>query len=291
VPTVTNRIQLPVSPETLVRANGVNLCVQTFGYLADPAILLIGGASASMLWWEEPFCERLAAGGRFVIRYDHRDTGRSVSYEPGAPPYSINDLAADALGLLDILGIARAHLVGISMGGGLVQIAANTAPDRVASLTLVATSPGDPDLPPPSQEFRDHVNGLAHPDWSDHAAVINYVVNLMRVYAGPTHPIDEPAVRALVTRDVERARSIPATMINHFAMQIDAPGPEHEHPVAHPTLVIHGTEDPIFALPHAHAMVRKYPGAQLLTFEGVGHELPRTSWDVAVPAILRHTSA
>src|SRR5687768_13215122 len=100
--------------ETLVQANGVDLCVQTFGDAADPAILLIHGAMTSMLGWEDAFCRRLAAGGRFVVRYDHRDTGRSVSYPPGKPPYTLRDLTDDALGLLDVFGLENAQLVGRS---------------------------------------------------------------------------------------------------------------------------------------------------------------------------------
>ena len=104
--------------ERIIRANGVDLCVQTFGDRADPPILLVMGGASSMDWWEDGFCERLMAGSRFVIRYDHRDTGRSVNYEPGAAPYSLRDLAEDAVGLLDALGLESAHLVGMSMGGG-----------------------------------------------------------------------------------------------------------------------------------------------------------------------------
>jgi pimeloyl-ACP methyl ester carboxylesterase len=103
--------------EKVVQANGVNVCVQTFGDRADPPILLIHGATTSMLGWEDEFCERLAAGPRFVVRYDNRYTGRSVSYEPGAPPYTLRDLAEDAVGLLDAFGLESAHLVGRSMGG------------------------------------------------------------------------------------------------------------------------------------------------------------------------------
>jgi hypothetical protein len=95
--------------ERIIQANGVDLCVQTFGDSADSPILLIMGGAASMDWWEEGFCERLAAGSRFVVRYDHRDTGRSVSYEPGAAPYSLRDLAEDAVGLLDAFGLESAH--------------------------------------------------------------------------------------------------------------------------------------------------------------------------------------
>jgi pimeloyl-ACP methyl ester carboxylesterase len=101
--------------DTIVHANGVPLCVETFGAAGDEPILLIMGAAASMDWWEDGFCERLAAGGRFVIRYDHRDTGRSITYEPGAPGYTGSDLVEDAVGVLDALGLPRAHVVGMSM--------------------------------------------------------------------------------------------------------------------------------------------------------------------------------
>jgi pimeloyl-ACP methyl ester carboxylesterase len=125
------------SGERVVRANGVDLWVETFGDPDDQAILLIMGLAASMDWWEDEFCQRLAAGGRFVVRYDHRDTGRSTSYPAGAPPYTGHDLTADAVGLLDVLGRPRAHLVGMSAGGGIAQEIAVDHPDRVASLTLI----------------------------------------------------------------------------------------------------------------------------------------------------------
>src|SRR5436309_2177193 len=124
-----------------VQVNGVDLCVETFGDPADPAILLIMGGGASMDWWEDEFCERLAAGLRFVIRYDHRDTGQSVGYEPGSPGYTSWDLVTDAVGLLDAFGLASAHIVGLSMGGGIAQTLALDYSSRVASLTLMSTSP------------------------------------------------------------------------------------------------------------------------------------------------------
>src|SRR5438477_7329012 len=122
----------------IVDVHGVGLCVDTAGDAADPAILLIGGMGASMDWWEEPFCRRLADGGRFVIRYDHRDTGQSVSYPAGEPGYSGADLIADAVGVLDALGVDAAHVVGMSMGGALAQLMALDHPNRVASLTLIS---------------------------------------------------------------------------------------------------------------------------------------------------------
>lgn len=117
-----------MSNDRIVRANGVHICVETFGDRKDPAILLIHGATASMLAWEDDFCKRLASGARFVIRYDHRDTGRSVSYEPGAPPYSLGDLMEDAVGLLDVFDLDRAHLTGRSMGGGIAVLASLNHP-------------------------------------------------------------------------------------------------------------------------------------------------------------------
>src|SRR5258707_1187351 len=110
--------------EVLLEANGVELCVETFGDAADPAVLLVHGASASMMWWEEELCRRIAAGGRYVVRFDNRDTGRSVSYPAGRPGYAMRDMAGDAVGILDALGIGRAHLVGRSMAGGIVTVAA-----------------------------------------------------------------------------------------------------------------------------------------------------------------------
>ncbi|MFI5892331.1 alpha/beta fold hydrolase [Actinoplanes sp. NPDC051513] len=128
--------------DSTLPVNGIELCVETFGESTDPPLLLIAGAASSMDWWEDEFCRRLAACGRYVIRYDHRDTGRSTSFPPGLPPYSGVDLAHDALGVLDVLGVHRAHLVGLSMGGALAQRIAVERPHRVLSLTLMSTSPG-----------------------------------------------------------------------------------------------------------------------------------------------------
>src|SRR3954452_13992410 len=197
-PTSSRNGQSAASGESIVQANGVDLCVQTFGDPADPAILLIHGAATSMHGWDDEFCERLASGPKFVIRYDHRDTGRSVSYPPGAPPYTLPDLAADAVGLLDVFSLDRAHLVGRSMGGGIAIIAAVDLPGRVASLTLIGTSPGGPDLPPMSEEFLAHIGGADTPDWSFRTAVIDSIIDLLRLYSGGSGHFDEATMRELV---------------------------------------------------------------------------------------------
>lgn len=281
--------------ERVVRANGVELCLETFGVPADPAILLIAGAQGSMLSWEEEFCERLAAGSRCVIRYDQRDTGRSVTYEPGKPEYTGRELVEDAVGILDALGLERAHLVGISMGGGTAQLVALDHPERVASLTLISTSPAVPserDLPPMSEEIQAYFSAPPpEPDWADRAAVLEYVVESARPYAAGSRPFDEEPWRELARRDLDRSIDIAASMRNHFLLG-EGPGSGKQlSEIAAPTLVLHGSEDPLFPYGHAEALAEEIPNAELVPLEQTGHELPREIWDVVVPAILRNTSA
>jgi pimeloyl-ACP methyl ester carboxylesterase len=282
---------MSVSAEQMVRANGVDLCVQCFGSPADPAILLIHGAGASMHAWDREFCERLAANGRFVIRYDHRDTGRSVSYPPGQPGYTLRDLTADAIGILDAFGVARAHLVGTSMGGGIAMLAALDYPDRVASLTLIGTSPGGEGLPPMSPEFLSFVSGAESPDWSDREAVVDYILRFLQILSNGSGHLDEATMRAQIEQEVDRTRNIASSQINHFVMETGAPIRERLGDVAVPTLVIHGNLDPVFPLGHAVALQQEIPGAELLILERTGHELPRAVWDVVVPAIVRSTGS
>jgi pimeloyl-ACP methyl ester carboxylesterase len=276
----------------IVEANGVNLCAETFGERADPAILLIMGSGASMDWWEDEFCERLATGPRFVIRYDHRDTGQSVSYEPGAPGYTSGDLVADPVGVLDAFGLPGAHVVGMSMGGALAQLVALDYPARVASLTLISTSPAgpEPDLPPMSEEAKAKFAAVAEPDWSDRDAVIDYGVELARATAGASRPFDEAGVRGLWRRVIDRTDNVESSFKNHELVEGGGRWRERLGGLTVPTLVIHGTEDPLFPLGHGSALAREIPGARLLALERTGHELPRAVWDVVVPAILEHTS-
>lgn len=274
--------------ERMVAANGAELCVQTFGDPADPAVLLIHGASASMLWWEAELCERLAADGRYVIRYDHRDTGRSTNYPAGQPGYAFRDLAEDAVGILDALGVDRAHLVGRSMGGGIAVLAADRHPDRVQSLTLVTTSPGRPGLSPASPDLHAYTS-QGGPDVDDPDAVAEFVVGLMRVYSGPSPYWDEDHARAIMRQEVARTLNFGATLTNHFVL--DFGGAEVDFgTVAAPTLVVHGSQDPAFPLDHGQWLADHIPGARLLVMEKAGHEVPEDLWDVFVEAVLEHTA-
>lgn len=281
----------------MVSANGVDLCVQTFGQEGEPAILLIGGAQSSMDWWEDEFCELLASGPRFVIRYDLRDTGQSVTYEPGAPGYDGSDLVADAVGLLDALGIGRAHVVGISMGGGIAQHLALEHAGRVATLTLISTSPvgprgtDKPDLPPMSEELASRfAEPTPEPDWSDREAVIHYIVDGLRPFAGSL-PFDEERQRAVVERVVDRTVNIESSMKNHWIMDGGEPVRGRLGELNVPTLVLHGTEDPLFPYGHAEAVVEEIPRARLVPLVGGGHEMPpRPLWNRVVAAVLDHTT-
>jgi pimeloyl-ACP methyl ester carboxylesterase len=275
--------------ERTVAANGVELCTEPFGDPADPPILLIMGIGASMLWWEEGFCQLLADGGRFVIRYDHRDTGRSVTYALGRPGYSGADLVGDATGVLDAYQISAAHLVGVSAGGAFAQRVALDHPDRVCSLVLISTSPALPgkrELPPPTDEFGRFVSTAAV-DWSDAESVIDYLVGYSRVLAG-RRVFDEAQTRSLVRRDIARARDFAAVQ-NHDVLPEGEVSSGAVSSITAPTLIIHGTADPMFPIEHGEALAQEIPGARLLPLEGAGHGVDRADWETIARAILAHT--
>ncbi len=168
------------------------------------------GIGASMLWWEADFCRMLADNGRFVIRYDHRDTGRSVTSEPGHPNYNGTDLVADAAGVLDAYGLSAAHIVGVSAGGAFAQLLALHFAARVLSLVLISTTPatpGDRGLPPPTEDFARFA-ATAEVDWPDPESVIEYLVGYSRVLNGGQRPFDE----ALHASSSVAMSSAPATL-------------------------------------------------------------------------------
>ncbi|MGV9301800.1 alpha/beta fold hydrolase [Nonomuraea sp. NPDC003727] len=283
------------TPEKTVHVNGVDLAVQAFGDPAGPPILLISGAEASMDWWDDDFTARLAAAGRYVIRYDTRDTGRSTTFPVGAPPYTQADLITDALGVLDAYGLAAAHIVGISMGGGIAQRLGVEHPGRVLSLTLMSTSPGGPggpdrpDLPPMSAAlatmFEEPAPG---PDWSDRDAVIAYFLAAEHAFSG-TIPVDEDRIRRVAGRAFDRS-PVPAAASNHWTIEGGEPIRPRLGEITAPTLVLHGTDDPLFPYGHAEALAREIPGASLIPLPGMGHQMPPAQvWDTVITAIVKHT--
>ena len=276
----------------MIEANGVELCTESFGESTDPPILLVMGIGGSMLWWEEGFCRLLAQGGRFVIRYDHRDTGRSVTYEPGRPQYSGADLVSDAAGVLDAYGKPAAHVVGVSAGGAFAQLLALDFADRVLSLVLISTSPATPGergLPSATERYSRFLAAAEEVDWSHAGSVIEYLVDYARMLAGGQRPFDEAAITDLVRRDVERSCDIAASE-NHSVLEDGESSHGSLASIAAPTLVIHGTADPMFPLEHGEALAEEIRGARLLPLERAGHGVDRADWEIIAGAILGHTA-
>ncbi|WP_203819367.1 alpha/beta fold hydrolase [Paractinoplanes ferrugineus] len=292
--------------------NGIDICVETFGEPADPALLLIAGGASSMDWWEDEFCRRLAAGGRHVIRYDHRDTGRSTAFPPGAPPYSGADLAHDALGVLDGLGIHRAHVVGLSMGGALAQRIAVERPHRVLSLTLMSTTAisgadldgdaasaapeaihDDPPAPEATAAALPPAEGtapgdLTAPDWSDRKSAVRRMIKDIKDLGG-LFTADEAHLRRLAERVYDRTEDMAATQQNHWLCPAGPPTRKPLCGISAPTLILHGTADPMFGAEHAHALAAEIPGSRLVWLEGVGHEFPPAAvWQQVIDEIIGH---
>ncbi|MET4611691.1 pimeloyl-ACP methyl ester carboxylesterase [Rhodococcus sp. PvR044] len=275
------------SPERLVALGDVDLCVTTFGDRRRPPVVL---PCTSRLFWDDRFCDRLAGAGRFVLRYDIRDTGRSTSYATGSPGYSLRDLVSDVIGLMDVFELPRAHLVGFSVAGWICQLAALDHPGRMSALTLIntrPTSPGpaDTDLPEHSDRIVEFFTKAADPDWSDRAAVIDYGVEQARVRAGALG-FDEQEARHQVTRMVDRTTNMASSMRNLAFAEAGDRWRERLGDIAVPTLVVHGTDDPFFPYGNGQAMAREIPGADLLPLNGIGHELPATAWDQLLAAML-----
>jgi pimeloyl-ACP methyl ester carboxylesterase len=238
--------------------------------------------------------DRRARAG--VVRHDNRDTGRSTSYPPGAPGYGGAELIADAIAVLDALGIERAHLVGISSGGGIAQAIALEHPSRVASLTLISTSPVDPTiggLPGIAPGLRDAIaHEVMDVDWADREAVIDLIVRRNRPYAGPGN-FDEARTRVIARRAWDRSDDIRSSLTNHDLLDHGEPTDARLAALAGlPTLVVHGTADPLLPPAHGRALASAIPGAELMELEGVGHQLPPPhTWDALIEAVIGLTRA
>ncbi|MFI1957475.1 alpha/beta fold hydrolase [Streptomyces althioticus] len=276
---------------TTVNANGVTLGVESFGADDAPLVLLVGGTT--MLSWPDALCERLAAGGRRVVRYDLRDSGASTTRDPEAPAYTLRDLAADAAALAGALGGRPAHLAGIGVGGMVAQVAALDHPDAFSALTLagtraVAPGPPDDDLPDHDQATMGRLFGHAMPDWSDREAVADFAA------AGAEILGDDPvAARAVAARIWDRTPgTAPAVqMANQLGMvfsRIDcAPRWRERLPeIKLPTLVVHGRRDRFFPVGNAEAIAREIPGARLLVLEEAASAIPDAAAGAIAEAML-----
>ncbi len=277
--------------ERILDINGVEICAESFGDSGDPPILLIMGAMASMIWWDAQFCRKLAERGRFVIRYDNRDVGSSTVYAPETNNYSVEDMTDDAVGVLDAFGIENAHFVGMSLGGMIAQIAAIRHPQRVLTITMIASSPFAeiPDLPPIDEKILEFHAQAGEIDWSNEKSVTDYLVGGWRLLNGSRHEFDAQRAGELAETEFKRAKNLPS-MFNHATLGGGEQYYDKIKEIAIPALVIHGTEDAVLPFPHALAIVSEIPGAKLLTLEGAGHEIHPADWDQIVEAIVEHTN-
>jgi pimeloyl-ACP methyl ester carboxylesterase len=286
------------------RANGIEIEYDAFGRANDPTLLLVMGFGAQMILWREEFCEALAARGLHVVRYDNRDVGLSTKLDHlPAPsladmggaigraaalpaPYRLSDMAADAVGLLDALGVDAAHVVGASMGGMIAQTIAIEHPTRVHTLVSIMSTTGASDLPPPRPEA---VTALLAPVATERAAAVERGLAMSRALGSPAYPFDPADERALIERTFDRG-VYPAGVARQLAAVLAA-GSRREQlaAVRAPTLVIHGMADPIIPVECGRDTAAAIPGAQLLEIEGMGHDLPRVLWPTIVDAIAKHT--
>lgn len=298
--------RVPHSDPASVEANGIEIVYDTFGEAsAAPPMLLIMGLGAQMIAWDEEFCAALAARGYWVIRFDNRDVGLSTRFdEAGVPdipalmqaaaqgeaiqaPYTLRDMADDAVGLLDALGIESAHVVGISMGGGIAQEMTIHHPDRVRTLTSIMSSTGDPQLPPPKPEAAAI---LVTPAPTDRAGYIESSIKTWRVLSGPGYPLDEDRTRERAGRSFDRGLSPDGTARQLAAIMASGSHKEALKSVQVPTLVIHGDADPLVPVEGGIDTADSIPGAELMIIEGMGHSLPPEVAPQVIEAIARHAA-
>jgi pimeloyl-ACP methyl ester carboxylesterase len=254
--------------------NGAASCVEVQGGDDGPTVLLIG---SSMLSWPDELCERLVAGGRRVIRYDVRDTGRAQAYPPG-----------------DATATERAHVAGMSSGGWIAQLLALGHRERVASLTLIASRPNPPgpvddDLPGHDAALMEVIVNTPAPDWSDERAVVDHLVRQARTLAG-AGAFDEASARARAEAEVARTTDVRCATTNIAFADHGPRWRERLGEISAPTLVLHGEDDPFFPIGNGAALAAEIPGARLVRLDRAGHQLPAHAVPVVADELLAHTA-
>lgn len=296
-------VEPSIAPLRAPQGPPIDICHDAFGRRDDPALLLIMGLGAQMIAWEDDFCRKLAGRGFFVIRFDNRDIGRSTRLD-GAPtasflslllrqrfglpipaPYRLIDMAGDAIGLLDHLGLARAHVVGASMGGAIAQEMAIHWPERVASLTSIMSTTGDPSLPRPTRPAMRVLMGGRPRTLEDYVALHRATWTILR---GPRFQEDAARDRARAERAFARGLNPDGVRRQLTAIVASGDRTTKLRGLRAPTLVVHGDADPLVRLAAGEATARAIPGARLLVLPGMGHALPEPYWDKLTSAIATH---
>jgi pimeloyl-ACP methyl ester carboxylesterase len=290
-------------PPQIARANGIDLCYEIFGDAGAEPMLLIMGLGAQMIHWDDDFCRQLAARGFRVIRFDNRDIGRSSKLSGGkrltpvellklrflkipvAAPYRLRDMAEDTIGLMDALRLESAHLVGASMGGMIAQEVAISFPQRVRSLTSIMSTTGNPKVPPPTREATAVL--MAPPPASKEEYFARFA-NTWKVLRVGSFPEDEALDRSRAERTFERGLNPAGVGRQLRAILASGSRKERLASVRAPTLVIHGTVDPLVHPMGGKDTAASIPGAKLLMIEGMGHALPIPIWPQVIDAIDKH---
>jgi len=282
-----------------VHANGIDVEFEEFGDPSNPTLLLVMGLGAQMIVWDEGFCQLLADRGFHVIRYDNRDVGLSTKFDDAPAPdlaaamggdgssaaYLLADMADDGIGLLDALGIEKAHIVGASMGGMIVQEMAIRHPEKVLSLCSIMSTTGDRAVGQPTPEA---MAALMAPPPQTRDEALDLAVKAQKVIGG-TFPVDEAKVRERAGRSYDRMVN-PMGMARQLVAIMASPDrtPKLQQ-LDVPTLVIHGVVDPLVTPSGGEATAKAIPGAELLMLEGMGHDTPEQLWPQIVDAIVANT--
>jgi pimeloyl-ACP methyl ester carboxylesterase len=286
-------------------ANGIQIEYETFGASSGRPLLLIIGLGGQMIQWDDDLCQGLAKRGYYVIQFDNRDVGRSTKFETGGvpnipaiiekilkgeevqPPYTLEDMADDAVGLLDALGLQRAHICGMSMGGMIAQTIAIHHPSRVLSLISIYSTTGNRELPQPKPEILGIL--MAVPP-NSREAYIEHMLKLFKTIAGPRFGVDEAWTRKIMAESFERSYYPQGAARQLLAILTQRDRRPALASLKAPTLVIHGTADPLVSIEAGKDTAQSIPDAQLMLIAGMGHDLPHGgAWPQIIDAIEEHT--
>lgn len=271
-------------------ANGIEICYEVFGEPGGRPLVLIMGLGAQMISWPEEFIGLLVDSGHRVVRFDNRDAGLSTHFTPAdhlapAPSYTLDDMADDTAGLMDVLGWDSAHVVGTSMGGMIAQALAIRHPGRVRTLTSIMSTPG-PRVGRPTEAA---MAALMAPPARDRDEAIARAVETARIVGSTGYEMDVERVTRVAAAAYDRCHDPAGTARQFKAIRISGDRTEGLRGLSVPALVIHGEDDPLVAIDGGVATADAIPGAKLLTFPGMGHDLPRPIWPVIAEAITELT--
>lgn len=267
--------------------DNIALCTEAFGNPQNPALLLIMGSASSMIWWEEAFCGLMAQRGFYVIRYDNRDTGKSTSYPFGQPGYTFEEMAEDAIFVLDAYGVKKAYVMGMSMGGMLAQLLATRHPERISGMVLLGSmyyGKGADALPGMAEELKAFFSTADVRDPKGEDAVVEYAFTQWQATNKSSRPKDLAYIHRMIERDVQRALCYESRK-NHSYAKVAGEDLRRIRDVMLPTLVVHGTEDIVVPIAHGQKLAKTIKGAVLLPLEGAGHELHAADYEVVADHI------